>query len=67
MSRECNFYIYCFEIYKEAKNLTGRKLQALFERYNVSKFIYDFFESLHIHGEQFIIADIDEYIAGQVA
>lgn len=62
MSREGNFLVYCIEQYKSAKNLTGKQVSELFERYKVWEYIYSCFEALHTTGENYIIADIDLFI-----
>ena len=62
MSKEGNFLIFCIEIYKNAKNLTGKQVMELFRRFDVSEYIIDCFEALHTTGNQYIIEDIDLYI-----
>jgi len=62
MSREGNFLIYCTELYKTAKKLTGKQVSELFSRYDVWDYIYTCFESLHTTGANYIIEDIDQYI-----
>jgi len=51
------------EIVKRARNLTGRQVYSLFEKYNLVKFVTDFFDLLHVHGEAYILEDIEDYIA----
>lgn len=63
MSKEGTFLVYCMEIYKYAKKLTGKEVSALFQKYKVSEYILDCYEALHTTGENYIIADIDAYIA----
>lgn len=67
MSREGEFLVYCIEIYKAAKKLTGKETMQLFSKYKVSDYVKDFFESLHTTGEKYIIGDIDQYIAARRA
>ena len=67
MSREGNFTVYCAEQYKTAKNLTGRQVAELFTRFRVWDYVYSCFESLHTTGDNYIIEDIDLYIAARRA
>lgn len=62
MSREGEFLIYCIEIYKIAKSMTGRETINMFEKYRVSDYIKKYYEALHTTGEKYIINDIDMYI-----
>ena len=62
MSREGNFLIYCTELYKTAKKLTGKQVSELFSRYDVWDYIYSCFEALHTTGANYIGEDIDQYI-----
>ena len=65
MSKEGSFLIHCIEQYKAAKQLTGRQVIALFEQFSVMEYIYDCFEALHTTGRNYLINDIDQYIAAQ--
>ena len=44
------------------KNLTGRQLTSLFQRYDVWDYLFSCYEALHTTGTNYIIADIDQYI-----
>ena len=65
MSRQGDFLIYCVELYKAAKELTGRQVSQLFSQYGVWDYIYSCFEALHTTGANYIIEDIDLYIAAR--
>lgn len=65
MSKEATFLIYCIEIYKNAKDLSGKQVISLFSQYNVLEYIVDYFEALHTTGERYIVNDIDMYIAAR--
>lgn len=67
MSKETHFLIYCIEIYKSAKELTGKQVMDLFSKYNVIDYIIDYFEALHTTGENYIINDIDLFISARKA
>ena len=62
MTEKGNFLVYCAEIYKDNKGLTGKELSQLFNKYNIWNFIYECYEALHTTGESYIINDIDEFI-----
>lgn len=62
MSRDGEFLVYCIEIYKSAKNLSGKETIQLFTKYNVIDYVKNYFEALHTTGEKYIVNDIDEYI-----
>lgn len=62
MSRQRDFLIYCVDIYKNARNLTGRQVAELFTRYRVWEYVYSCFEALHTTGASYIIDNIDHYI-----
>jgi len=63
MSKEADFLVYCIEIVKNARQLSGKQVYSLFEKYDLFKFVIDFYELLHIHGESYILADINDRIA----
>lgn len=67
MSKEGNFLIFCIEQYKSAKNLTGRQVMELFNKYKVSEYIVSCFEALHTTGTKYIVEDIDLYIEARQA
>lgn len=67
MSKEGNFLIFCIEEYKSAKNLTGKQVIRLFQKYRVSEYILSCFEALHTTGTSYIIYDIDLYIEARKA
>lgn len=62
MSRQGDFLVYCTELHKSAKNMTGRQVSELFSRFNVWEYIYSCFEALHTTGANYIVDDIDQYI-----
>ena len=65
--KEATFFIYCIEIYKNAKALSGKQVMALFNKYHVPEYVVSYFEALHTTGERYIVDDIDLYIAARQA
>jgi hypothetical protein len=58
-----DFFIYCIEVYKAEKKLSGRQVVDIFDRYGVTDFIIKCHKALHCQGEKAITWDIDEFIA----
>ncbi len=65
MSKEIKFLIYCLERYRYLKKLSGKEVTTLFAQYGIFDYIMKYFESLHTMGDNYIINDIDGYIAEQ--
>jgi hypothetical protein len=61
--KQINFLIYCIEIYRKAKHMAGNDVMALFDKYNVTGFIIDCYEALHVEGDEATIWQIDDYLA----
>ena len=61
------FKAFCLERYKYAHNLKGSEALRLFNRYGVMDYIGSFYDVLHTLGDQYIVADIDEFIAARQA
>jgi len=62
MSQEGKFLVYCLEMYRAAKNMTGRQAIELFKRYGVLNYIITCYEALHTTGTNYIVEDIDLFI-----
>ena len=62
MSKELPFIVLCVEEYKNQKQMTGKEVMALFNKYSVCEYIRDFYEVLHTTGTRYIVNDIDLYI-----
>jgi hypothetical protein len=65
MSKEGKFLVYCLEMYKAAKHLTGRQVIELFTRYGVTDYVLSCYEALHTTGTNYIIEDIDLFVAAR--
>ena len=62
MSKEGKFLVFCIEMYKAAKHMTGRQVIALFEQYAVSDYVLSCYEALHTIGTNYIVEDIDLFV-----
>ncbi len=62
MSKQGEFLIYCLEMYKSAKNMTGKQTVELFKRYGVTDYVTSCYEALHTTGTQYIVEDIDLFV-----
>ena len=62
MSKEGKFLIYCLEMYRVTKKLTGKQAIDLFKQYGIIDYVMSCYESLHTTGTNYIIEDIDLFI-----
>ena len=62
MSKELPFIVFCIEEYKHHKDMTGKEVMSLFNKYSVCEYIQSFYEVLHTTGPKYIVNDIDLYI-----
>ncbi len=65
MSKEMNFIVFCLENYKIHRNLSGREVFSVFERYGVFDYIREFYDVLHTTGYNYINNDIDIYLSSR--
>ena len=63
MKAEGRFLVYCMELYRLEKSLTGKQVLELFKECNVIGYIMACYESLHTTGWQYTFEDIDGFIA----
>jgi len=59
------FKAFCIERYKYEHNLNGKATIRLFLQYGVLDYIGSFYDVLHTFGDQYIVEDIDRYIAAR--
>ncbi len=62
MSKSLPFLVYCIELYKTEKNMTGKSVIELFSKHNVIDYIISSYGALHTTGKEYTIADIDAFI-----
>ena len=62
MSKEGKFLVFCLEMYKADKHLTGKQVIELFKRYGVMDYVLSCYEALHTTGTNYIVEDIDLFI-----
>ena len=63
MDKKINdFIVFCIEIFKEKKQMTGKEAHELFEKYDVFQYLENGYDILHTQGDQWIVEDIEEFI-----
>lgn len=67
MSKEMEFAIFCIENYKYYKQLNGKQILDLFNRYGVFDYLREFYDVLHTTGHHYINHDIDIYLKSRNA
>ena len=62
MSEAGKFLIYCIEMYRRAKHISGRAAYELFRSTGADDYVRRCYGALHTTGEQYILEDVDGYI-----
>ncbi|MCL1828824.1 MAG: DUF3791 domain-containing protein [Oscillospiraceae bacterium] len=62
MSVEGKFLVYCLEIYRREKKMTGEQVIGLFQQYSIIDYVMSCYEALHTTGWQYTVEDIDLFI-----
>ena len=57
------FISFCIEKYKSWKNLSGADAVLYLDKYGVLDYLKEHYEILHTQGAEWIMEDIDEFIA----
>ena len=63
MSKELRFLVFAIEYYRQAKNLTGSEVAALFRDQGLSQMVLDNYFLYHIESPDNMVADLDRYLA----
>jgi hypothetical protein len=67
MNKVIEFSIFCLESYKQAHELTGKQVIALFSEKKIFDYIESFYDILHSTGQKYIVEDIDVYLRSRKA
>ncbi|WP_299231588.1 DUF3791 domain-containing protein [uncultured Bacteroides sp.] len=57
------FIAFCIEEYAADKGMSGEEVLDMFTKYGVTDYLNKCFEPLHTQGRQWLIDEIDEFIA----
>ena len=67
MSKEGKFLVYCLEIYRREKKMTGEQVIGLFKEHGIIDYVMSCYEALHTTGWQYTVEDIDLFIEARQA
>lgn len=62
MSKNLPLIVFCLEEYCKQKDMSGKAVIDLFDRYDLWNYLKSLYEALHTTGTKYIIHDIDLYI-----
>lgn len=65
LTKNQQFQLFCLENYKIANNKKGNEALADFKRYDVFGFLKSGYEVLHTQSKNYIISEINTYIANK--
>lgn len=61
------FIAFCIEEYAADKGMSGEEVLDMFTKYGVTDYLNKCFEPLHTQGRQWLIDEIDEFIAIRIS
>lgn len=61
------FIAFCIEEYAAYKRMSGEEVLDMFTKYVVTDYLNKCFEPLHTQGRQWLIDEIDEFIAIRIS
>lgn len=62
MSKENRFLVFVIEYYRNRKNLSGKEVIALFDKYNVWDLAQKSYFIWHIESPENFVREIDDYV-----
>ena len=62
MSKENKFLVFVLEYYRNKKNISGKEIIALFDRYNIWELAKKSYFLWHIESPENFVKEIDNYI-----
>lgn len=62
MSKENEFLIFVIEYYRNKKNMIGKEVIALFDKFNVWDFAKSSYFIWHIESPEHFVTEIDDFI-----
>jgi hypothetical protein len=65
MDNQTKYLIFCMEVYKQYRRLTGKQVYEMFKKFHFDEYIIDLYELLHVQGTRRLLEDLDEYQAIQ--
>lgn len=63
MSPEGKFLIYCMELFRREKRMSGAEVADYFARHRLCEYVAEFFAVLHTWGDRKIMEDLERQAA----
>jgi|GEM_PF-6083486 len=59
--KRLEYFAFALEVFKEHRGISGKEAFCLLRETDADSFIYDLYETLHVHGEDYLIEELDSY------
>lgn len=56
------FLSFCIEQYKHVKNIDGRTIKELFDKFGVTEFLLENYDVLHTQSREWILEEIETFL-----
>ena len=68
--KRLEYFAFALEVFKEHKGISGKEAYRLLRETSADSYIYDLYEILHVHGNKYLVDELESYFlncAGSVA
>jgi len=60
--KRLTYFAFALEVFKEHKGISGKEAYLLLHETGADSYIYDLYEILHVHGNKYLIDEIESYL-----
>jgi len=60
--KRLTYFAFALEVFKEHKGISGKEAYRLLRETGADTYIYDLYEILHVHGNNYLIEELESYL-----
>jgi len=64
--KRLKYFAFALEVFKEHKGISGKEAYRVLRETDADSYIYDLYEILHVHGNKYLIDELESYFLSRV-